>query len=127
MLLLWGWLRNRVLTRRELRFDPFIALVGGVEKRALELQHGGTHDCEAIRHLHQKLCTIKDAALERVAVGDASDQALVTSLFSHIGDVRAFLSHLEENWNHREAAHRVTGSNSQPDHAGEPPSHVERP
>ena len=33
---------NRVLTRRELRFDRFIALVSGVERRTLELEHSGT-------------------------------------------------------------------------------------
>ena len=33
LLLVAGWLRNRVLIRRELRFDRFIALVSGVEKR----------------------------------------------------------------------------------------------
>jgi hypothetical protein len=103
VLLLWGWLRNRVLTRRELRFDRFIALVSGVERRALELAQGGSRDRQAIGRLHQELCTIKDAALERIAVGEASENALVVSLFSHIGDVRAFLAHLEQAWNHAEA------------------------
>ncbi len=102
-MLLWGWLRNRVLTRRELRFDRFIALVSGVERRALELAQGGSRDRQAIGRLHQELCTIKDAALERIAVGEASENALVVSLFSHIGDVRAFLGHLEQSWNHAQA------------------------
>ena len=31
LLLVVGWLRNRVLIRRELRFDRFIALVSGIE------------------------------------------------------------------------------------------------
>ena len=90
ILLLWGWLRNRVLIHRELRFDRFIALVSGVEKRALELEYQGTPDRQAIHLLHHELCTIKDAALERIAVGEASDESLVTSLFAHIADVRAF-------------------------------------
>jgi TRAP-type uncharacterized transport system substrate-binding protein len=103
LLLLWGWLRNRVLTRRELRFDRYIALVSGVERRALELAQGGSRDRQSIGRLHKELCTIKDAALERIAVGEASENALVVSLFSHIGDVRAFLAHLEQSWNHAEA------------------------
>jgi TRAP-type uncharacterized transport system substrate-binding protein len=98
VLLVWGWLRNRVLLRRELRFDRFIALVSGVERRALELEHSGAQDRHAIHHLHHELCTIKDAALERIALGEASDKVLVASLFSHIGDVRAFLAHLERSW-----------------------------
>jgi hypothetical protein len=98
ILLLWGWLRNRVLIRRELRFDRFIALISGVEKRALELEHQGARDRQAIHLLHHELCTIKDAALERIAVGDASDDAIVMSLFAHIADVRAFLAHLERSW-----------------------------
>jgi TRAP-type uncharacterized transport system substrate-binding protein len=98
LLLLWGWLRNRVLTRRELRFDRFIALVSGVERRALELEEGATHDHQAIRKLHRELSTIKDAALARIAVGEASDNTLVMSLFAHIGDVRAFLADLERSW-----------------------------
>jgi TRAP-type uncharacterized transport system substrate-binding protein len=103
VLLLLGWLRNRVLTRRELRFDRFIALVSGVERRALELGQAGSPDRQALGRLHRELCTIKDAALERIAVGEASENTLVISLFSHIGDVRAFLAHLEESWNHAEA------------------------
>jgi hypothetical protein len=98
LLLAWGWLRNRVLLRRELGFDRFIALVSGVERRALDLEQQGTHDFPAIRRLHQELCTIKDAALERIAIGEAGDTALVTSLFSHIADVRTFLGHLEQSW-----------------------------
>jgi TRAP-type uncharacterized transport system substrate-binding protein len=97
-LLVAGWLRNRVLIRRELRFDRFIALVSGVEKRALELEHHGSQNGQAIHQLHHELCTIKDAALERIAVGEASDDALVTSLFAHIADVREFLAHLERTW-----------------------------
>ena len=99
LLLLWGWLRNRVLTRRELRFDRFIALVSGVERRALELEHGQSRDHAAVRKLHRELCTIKDAALERIAGGEAGDETLVMSLFAHIGDVRAFLADLERSWN----------------------------
>jgi TRAP-type uncharacterized transport system substrate-binding protein len=98
VLLIWGWLRNRVRIRRELGFDRFIALVSGVERRALELEQSGTQDRQAIRRLHHELCTIKDAALERIAIGEASENALVTSLFSHIGDVRDFLAHLERSW-----------------------------
>jgi hypothetical protein len=98
VLLLWGWLRNRVLIRRDLRFDRFIALVSGVERRAVELEHRGIQDHQAIRHLHHELCTIKDAALERIAVGEGSDNVLVMSLFAHIGDVRAFLASLERSW-----------------------------
>jgi TRAP-type uncharacterized transport system substrate-binding protein len=98
LLLLWGWLRTRVLLRRELGFDRFIALISGVERRALELEQSGNQDAAAIRRLHRELCTIKDAALERIAIGEASDASLVSSLFSHIGDVRAFLAHLERTW-----------------------------
>jgi hypothetical protein len=98
VLLIWGWLCNRVRIRRELGFDRFIALVSGVERRALELEQSGTQDRQAIRRLHHELCTIKDAALERIAIGEASENALVTSLFSHIGDVRDFLAHLERSW-----------------------------
>jgi TRAP-type uncharacterized transport system substrate-binding protein len=98
VLLVWGWLRNRVRIRRELGFDRFIALVSGVERRALELEQGGTQDRQAIRRLHHELCTIKDAALERIAVGEASENAVVMSLFSHISDVRDFLAHLERSW-----------------------------
>jgi TRAP-type uncharacterized transport system substrate-binding protein len=98
ILLVWGWLRNRVLLRRELRFDRFIALVSGVERRALELVRRGAQDREAIGQLHHELCTIKDAALERIAIGEAGDDTLVTSLFSHIGDVRLYLAHLERSW-----------------------------
>jgi TRAP-type uncharacterized transport system substrate-binding protein len=98
VLLAWGWLRNRVRLRRELGFDRFIALVSGVERRALDLEKSGVQDRRAIRRLHHELCTIKDAALERITVGEASDNALVLSLFSHIGDVRDFLAHLERFW-----------------------------
>jgi TRAP-type uncharacterized transport system substrate-binding protein len=98
VLLVWGWLRNRVLLRRELRFDRFIALVSGVERRALALEQSEVHDPQAISRLHHELCTIKDAALERIAVGDASDNELVNSLFSHIRDVRDYLAHLERSW-----------------------------
>jgi TRAP-type uncharacterized transport system substrate-binding protein len=98
VLLLWGWLRNRMQLRRELGFDRFIALISGVERRALELEQSGNHDPLAIRRLHRELCTIKDAALERIAIGEARDASLVSSLFSHIGDVRAFLAHLERTW-----------------------------
>ena len=98
ILLLWGWLRNRVLIRRELRFDRFIALVSGVERRALELSEREIQDHHAIRQLHRELCTIKDAALERVTAGEGSDSALVTSLFAHISDVRELLAHLERTW-----------------------------
>jgi TRAP-type uncharacterized transport system substrate-binding protein len=97
VLLVWGWLRNRVLLRRELRFDRFIALVSGVERRARELEQSGAFDRHAIGQLHHELCTIKDAALERIAVGEAGDEALVRSLFSHMGDVRAFIAHLERS------------------------------
>ena len=98
VLLFWGWLRNRMRLRRELGFDRFIALISGVERRALELEQSGKEDRPAIRRLHRELCTIKDAALERIAIGEASDASLVSSLFSHIGDVRAFLAHLERAW-----------------------------
>ncbi len=98
VLLLWGWLRSRMVLRRELGFDRFIALISGVERRALELEQSGIQDLPAIRRLHRELCTIKDAALERIAIGEASDASLVSSLFSHIGDVRAFLAHLERTW-----------------------------
>ena len=98
VLLCWGWLRNRMRLRRELGFDRFIALVSGVERRALELEQIGNEDRPAIRRLHHELCTIKDAALERIALGESSDASLVSSLFSHIGDVRAFLAHLERSW-----------------------------
>ena len=122
LLLLWGWLRNRVLARRELRFDRFIALVSGVERRALELEHGGTRDHPAIRLLHRELCTIKDAALERIAVGEASDATLVMSLFAHIGDVRAFLAELERTWNDIDAAQGRIGSGSQSGRVVGPPT-----
>jgi TRAP-type uncharacterized transport system substrate-binding protein len=95
MLLCWGWLRNRVLTRRERRFDRFIALVSGVERRAIELEQSSARDHEALKRLHRELSTIKDAALERIAVGEAGADLLVASLFSHINDVRAYLAHLE--------------------------------
>ena len=98
VLLAWGWLRNRIRLRRELGFDRFIALVSGVERRALALEQSGAHDRQAIRRLHNELCTIKDAALERIAVGEASASTLVMSLFSHISDVRDFLAHLERSW-----------------------------
>jgi TRAP-type uncharacterized transport system substrate-binding protein len=93
VLLILGWLRNRVLVRQELRFDRFIALVSGVERRALEL--GAKADREAVQQLHRELSTIKDAALERITIGEASDHTLVTSLFSHIRDVRILLADLE--------------------------------
>jgi len=38
------------------------------------------------------------AALERIAVGEGSDDTLVRSLFAHIADVRGFLAHLERSW-----------------------------
>ena len=38
------------------------------------------------------------AALERIAVGEGSDETLVRSLFAHIADVRGFLAHLERSW-----------------------------
>jgi hypothetical protein len=98
LILLWGWLRNRVLTRRERRFDRFIALVSGVENRALELERRGARDHRAIRQFHRDLCTIKDAALERIAVGEAGEGPLVMSLFAHISDVRAYLADLERSW-----------------------------
>jgi hypothetical protein len=94
LLLVWGWLRNRVLTRRERRFDRFIALVSGVERRALELEQSGARDHQALERLHRELSTIKDAALERIAVGEARADLLVASLFAHINDVRAYLGHL---------------------------------
>ncbi len=99
VLLVWGWLRNRVLTRRERRFDRFIALVSGVERRAIELEQGATPDHQALKRLHHELSTIKDAALERIAVGEAGADLLVASLFAHINDVRAYLGHLERAWN----------------------------
>ncbi len=95
ILLIWGWLRNRVLVRRELRFDRFIALVSGVERRVLELEQHADRDLHAIGQLHRELSTIKDAALERIAAGEAGDSSLVMSLFSHIEDVRGLLAHLE--------------------------------
>lgn len=98
VLLAWGWLRNRIRLRRELGFDRFIALVSGVERRSLELEQSGSHDRQAIRRLHHELCTIKDAALERIASGQASSNTLVTSLFAHISDVRDSLAHLERSW-----------------------------
>ena len=89
VLLIWGWLRNRVLVRRELRFDRFIALVQRVvERRALELEQHADRDLRAIGRLHRELSTIKDAALERIAAGEAGDSSLVMSLFSHLEDVR---------------------------------------
>ena len=124
LLLFWGWVRNRVLIRRELRFDRFIALVSGVERRALELELGASHDRQAIRRLHQELCTIKDAALERVAVGEGSDSALVTSLFSHIGDVREFLAHLERTCNHLDDAKNRIGSGPGSGRQTESPGHA---
>jgi len=98
LLLVWGWLRNRVLTRRERRFDRFIALVSGVERRAIELEQSGTRDHQALRRLHRELSTIKDAALERIATGEAGADLLVASLFAHISDVRTYLAHLERAW-----------------------------
>jgi len=95
ILLVWGWLRNRILTRRERRFDRFIALVSGVERRAIELEKSTARDTHALQRLHRELSTIKDAALERIAVGEAGADVLVDSLFAHINDVRAYLGHLE--------------------------------
>jgi hypothetical protein len=61
--------------------------------------HGsGTQDRQTSQHLHREFCTIKDAAFQCVAVGDASDYVLVMSLFSHIGDVHAFFARLERFW-----------------------------
>lgn len=94
-ILFWGWLRTRVLTDRERRIDRFIALVSGVERRALHLAEGGPPDHALIQELHRELSTIKDAALERIARGEAGHPLLVSSLFSHMADVRAFLSSLE--------------------------------
>ncbi len=122
LLLLWGWLRNRVLTRRELRFDRFIALVSGVERRALELEQGSTHDRLAIRKLHRELSTIKDAALERIAIGEASDNTLVMSLFAHIGDDRAFLADLERSRDESGWIRERRGSTFGPDGAEVDPS-----
>ncbi len=97
-LLLWGWLRHRLLTRRELRFDRFIALVSGVERRALELEQRGKPNLHAVRRLHRELCTIKDAALDRITIGEGGDPELVMSLFAHISDVRAYLADLVRTW-----------------------------
>ncbi len=101
LLLVWGWLRNRVLTRRERRFDRFIALVSGVERRAIELEQSCARDDQALRRLHHELITIKDAALERIAIGEGGADLLVASLFAHISDVRAYLAHLERAWSER--------------------------
>jgi TRAP-type uncharacterized transport system substrate-binding protein len=95
IILLWGWLRNRVLVRRERRFDRFIYLVSGVEKRGLALEASGTYDHHAVRKLHKELCTIKDAALESIARGESSEATLVSSLFAHIHDVRIYLAEVD--------------------------------
>jgi TRAP-type uncharacterized transport system substrate-binding protein len=116
MLLLWGWLRARVLTDRERRIDRFIALVSGVEQRALQSGVEAPADLGAVRALHRELSTIKDAALERIAAGEAGNEMLVTSLFAHIGDVRAYLSDLERD----SPNHRPSGD-------GRPPSAEARP
>ena len=95
ILLLWGWFRNRILARNERRIDRFIALVSGVERRALALGQDGFPDHRAVRDLHRELSTIKDAALERIASGGAGNPILVVSLFAHISDVRTYLADLE--------------------------------
>ena len=97
ILLVWGWFRNRILTRNERRIDRFIALVSGVEQRALAIGQEGVPDHRAVRELHRELSTIKDAALERIASGEAGNPLLVSSLFAHISDVRAYLADLERD------------------------------
>lgn len=111
-LLVWGWLRTRVLADRERRIDRFIALVSGVEQRALQVGDDGPADIRAVRELHRELSTIKDAALERIAAGEAGNELLVSSLFAHINDVRAYLTGLER----AEGRHRIGGE------GGESPS-----
>jgi TRAP-type uncharacterized transport system substrate-binding protein len=97
ILLVWGWLRARVLTHRERRIDRFIALVSGVEQRALQVGQGRVVEHSAVSELHRELSTIKDAALERIAAGEAGNELLVSSLFAHISDVRAYLADLERD------------------------------
>lgn len=97
ILLVWGWLRSRILTNRERRIDRFIALVSGVEQRALQLGTDGPPDLRAVRELHRELSTIKDAALERIAAGEAGNELLTSTLFAHVTDVRAYLANLERN------------------------------
>jgi len=118
-LLLWGWLRNRVLVRRERRFDRFIALVSGVERRGLTLEASGVYDPLAIRKLHKELCTIKDAALTSIARGEASAETLVSSLFAHIHDVRAYLAELDRCLSSRELSQAGNGLDSRPELAEE--------
>ncbi len=79
LLLACGWIRNRILINRERRIDRFIALVSGVEQRALRLgQEGG--DRRKVAELHRELSTIKDAALERIAGGEAGNPLLVVDI-----------------------------------------------
>jgi TRAP-type uncharacterized transport system substrate-binding protein len=95
ILLVWGWLRARVLTDRERRIDRFIALVSGVEQRALQVGQADVPDRRVIHGLHRELSTIKDAALERIAAGQGGNALLVSSLFAHISDMRAYLAEPE--------------------------------
>lgn len=117
MLLLWGWLRTRVLADRERRIDRFIALVSGVEQRAIQLGAEGPADHGAVRELHRELSTIKDAALERIAAGEAGNALLVSSLFAHIHDVRGSLSGLE-----RDAAQHRDDRDESPGHGHSGPA-----
>jgi hypothetical protein len=87
------WNLPEILRRR----DRFIALVSGVEQRALALGQEGVADHRAVRDLHRELSTIKDAALERIASGEAGNPLLVSSLFAHISDVRAYLADLDRD------------------------------
>lgn len=106
VLLLWGWLRTRVLTDRERRIDRFIALISGVEQRALQLGQERPIDHRSIQSLHQELSTIKDAALEKIAKGEAGSPLLVSTLFSHLSDVRAYLTELERSETHESDSQR---------------------
>jgi hypothetical protein len=110
ILLVWGWLRSRMLTDRERRIDRFIALVSGVEQRAMRVGADAPADLCAVSELPRELSTIKDAALQRIAAGEAGNELLVSSLFAHIGDVRAYLSDLER----RDSARCANGADTAP-------------
>ena len=94
-LFLFGWIRNRILLRRERRFDRFIFLVTGVQKKALVLESDGTFDHKAVQELHRQLYAIKDAALEAITRGESAADTLVSGLFAHIQDVRVYLTELD--------------------------------
>ncbi len=95
VILFWNWLRTRVLTDRERWIDRFIALVSGVERRALHLAEGGRADHVSIQERHRELSTIKDATLEGIARGETGNPLIVSSQFAHMADVPAFLAGLQ--------------------------------